>query len=167
MLSERDQIILRKTLTYANGYRELAMFDDAISELDSLDEVLGLRRESQQMRLAICMEAKRWKQALPCANRLAAIESSDPGDLINLAYVTRRADSLEGARVILENAAKRYPNEAIIHYNLGCYACCAGELEIAKSYLKRAFHLDASYIKMSQNDEDLKRLQHWLPRSDD
>lgn len=167
MLSERDQIILRKTLTYANGYRELEMFDHALAELDTLSETLSLCRESQQMRLAVYMEAKRWREALPCANRLASVESSDPGDLVNLAYVTRRADSLAGARIILENAARRYPDEAIIHYNLGCYACCADELEAAKSYLRRAFRLNTAYIKMSQDDEDLKKLKDWLPKADD
>lgn len=162
MLSSRDQLQLKKTLSYANGYRELGMFDDALQELSSLEDSLSQRNECLQMYLAICMEAKRWKDALPVANRLASVETSDPGNLINLAYVTRRAKSLEGARVILENAAKRFPNEAIIHYNLGCYACSAEELDTATSYLAKAFELDPHYIEVGMDDEDLVPLRAWI-----
>lgn len=162
MLSDRDQLILKKTLTYANGYRELEMFDEALAELDTLPEPASLQKEHIQMRLAILMEAKRWREALPFANQLASIETSDPSNLVNLAYVTRRANSIEGARVILETAAKRFPNEAIIQYNLGCYLCCVNELDTAKSHLERAFKLDPRFLETSVDDDDLQPLESWL-----
>lgn len=162
MLSERDQILFRKGLTYANGYRELEMFNEALAELDALGETLSGQRECRQMRLAVYMQAERWQEALPCANLLAANESSDPGDLVNLAYVTRRAQSLAGARIILENAAKRFPDEAVIHYNLGCYACCNNDLDTAKGYLERAFELDGAFYATSLGDEDLRPIRSWL-----
>ena len=162
MLSDREKLTVQKTLTYANGYRELGMFDEALAELDTLVEPLSLLREANQMRLAILMEAKRWKEALPLANQLAGIETTDPSYMINLAYVTRRAKSIDRARVILETAARRFPDEAIVHYNLGCYSCCANELDTAKSYLKRAFELDPSFIETSIGDDDLTPLEDWL-----
>lgn len=162
MLSEREILYLRKALTYANGYRELGMFDDALAELDRLSERQQAHTDHQQMRLSILMEAKRWRDALPFAHKLACNETSDPGPLVNLAYVTRRADSLIGARVILERAALRFPNEAIIFYNLGCYACCSEDLESAKSYLEKAFALDARFTLSCQEDEDLIPLRPWL-----
>lgn len=162
MFTQRDQILLRKTLSYANGYRELGMFDDAIHELELADPRFEKEKELQQMRLAILMEAQRWEAALPVANLLAANHSSEPGNFVNLAYVTRRASGLQGARIILENAAKRFPQEAIIHYNLGCYACCSGKLDTAKERLLVAFSLDQNYLKMSATDEDLQPLRAWL-----
>lgn len=162
MLSERDQILFKKALSYANGYRELGMFDDALAELENLDPLYQNEAALPQMRLAILMEACRWKDALPIANLLAANNSSDPGNLVNLAYVTRRATSLQGARIILENAAKRFPKEAIIQYNLGCYACCNEDLDTAKKHLLVAFSLDQNYLKMSDTDEDLASLRAWL-----
>lgn len=162
MLSERDQILFRKALTYANGYRELGMFDDALDELAKLDEQFQNEKDLLQMQLAIYMEARRWKKALPIANRLASSDSSNSGHLVNLAYVTRRASGISGARIILENAAKRFPKEAIIQYNLGCYACCTNDLDTAKKHLLVAFSLDKSYLKMSASDEDLEPLRPWL-----
>jgi len=162
MLTEREQILFKKALTYANGYRELGMFDDALDELEKLDSRYENEKELLQMQLAVLMEARRWRKALPIANRLAANDSSDPGNLVNLAYVTRRTTSLQGARIILENAAKRFPKEAIIQYNLGCYACCNNDLDTAKKHLLVAFSLDKNYLKMSDTDEDLQALRAWL-----
>lgn len=162
MLTERQQILLKKALTYANGYRELKMYAHALQELDTLGETYSQEKAHLQMRLAVLMEAGSWKQALPVANILASSDSSDPGNLVNLAYVTRRAGGIEGARIILENAAKRFPKEAIIQYNLGCYACCGGQLEDAKAHLLTSFSLDASYLKLSKTDADLTELKQWL-----
>ncbi len=162
MLSDREQRQLRKTLTYANGYRTLEMYKEALDELEALNEKQQAQTETHRMYLSIYMQSERWKKALPYANRLAATKATDPGNLVNLAFVTRRANSLEGARIILENAARSFPEEAIIHYNLGCYACCDGELETAKRYLEKAFQLDPSYQKMAKNDEDLDALKDWI-----
>ncbi len=151
-----------KTLTYANGYRELGMYAEALEELDSLNEEQQAKKEHFHARLAVLIDAKRWKKALPFASRLASIESNNPANLVNLAFVVRRANSLEGAQVILENAERRFPNEAIIQYNLGCYNCCDEDLDTAKKHLKRAFELDPSFLKTSAEDEDLKPLSDWL-----
>lgn len=162
MLSEREKIIVSKAITYANGYRELGMVDNALEELDSLPPKLGEQRAVHEMKLAVLMEAQLWTKALPWANRLASQDSSDPAHLVNLAYVTRRADSLEGARIILENAARRFPKEAIIHYNLGCYAACDDDLDTAKRHLMDAFTIDSKFIKTGIEDEDLIPLRDWL-----
>lgn len=164
MLSEREQILFKKALTYANGYRELGMIEEALQELANLGETYASRTEYLQMQLAIFMEAKRWQDALPVANILASRNDSDPGNFVNLAYITRRASGIEGARIILENASKRFPREAIIHYNLGCYACCTKDMDTAKAHLLTSFSLDESYLEMSESDEDLKALRSWIAK---
>ncbi len=151
-----------KTLTYANGYRELGMYAEALKELDSLSEEQQSKKEHFHARLAVLIDAKSWEKALPFANRLASSESNNPANLVNLAFVVRRASSLEGARAILESAARHFPNEAIIQYNLGCYSCCDEDLDTAKRHLKRAFELDPSFLKTSSQDEDLDPLSDWL-----
>ena len=59
----------------------------------------------------------------------------DPAEVqwsISLAYATRRAESIEAAKVILLEAVERHPKEPILHYNLTCYECQLGEVEVAK-----------------------------------
>jgi tetratricopeptide (TPR) repeat protein len=64
---------------------------------------------------------------------------------VSWAYATRRADCLDAARLILVNAVERLPDVAIFHYNLACYESRLGNLDEAKSRLKRAFELEPRY----------------------
>lgn len=51
-----------------------------------------------------------------------------------------------------------HPACAVIHYNLACYECQLGELEVAKARLRHAFKLDAHLRTLALDDEDLKPL---------
>ncbi len=162
MLSNKDSITLRKAITYANGYRELGMFKDAHQELDGLPDRLQNEEDTRKMRLSLCMEAGNWKQALPFAESLAKENLEESGYLVNLAYVVRRASSMKKAKAILLEASDRFPEEAIIHYNLGCYECQEDNLTIAKTRIAKAISLDPSYLDLAKKDEDLQALKEWI-----
>jgi len=65
-------------------------------------------------------------------------------------------DSIDAARLILVNAVERMPDVAVFHYNIACYDCQLGNLEEAKSRLKRAFELEPRYRMKALEDEDLE-----------
>ena len=159
---ESENLQLKKAMSYANGYRELGMFDDALEELSRLPDSLIDRIEVSQMKLAIFVEAKDWTAAACAAKNLSLREPADPGHFVNLAFATRRAQSIEEAKAILDDAALRFPNVAIIHYNLGCYACQEADLEGAKEKLVAAFSMDPSFLDTAKGDEDLDMLTDWL-----
>ena len=158
----KDNLLLKKTLTYANGYRELGMFKDALEELSQLTEALANRIETLQMRLAILIDAKDWAPATCTAQELVIREPSDPGHLVNLAFATRRSQTMDEAQAILTDAAKRFPKVAIVHYNLGCYACQKQAFESAKVFLAKAFSIDPTFLDTAKSDEDLRSLNDWL-----
>ena len=79
------------------------------------------------------------------SERLAEFQPNDIQWTVSLAYSTRRADSIQGAKQILSNAESRFPKEAIIKYNLACYCCQLGEIENAKNYLQKAFEIDSTW----------------------
>ena len=81
---------------------------------------------------------------------------------ISLAYATRRAESVEAAKLILLEAVERHPKEPTIHYNLACYECVLGEVEVAKARLRRAFKLEPRYRLMALEDEDLSAVWNSL-----
>ncbi|NEQ66737.1 MAG: hypothetical protein F6K21_14770 [Symploca sp. SIO2D2] len=162
MSADQDAVLVKKALTYANGYRELEMFDHAIEEIEALPEHLRYCETAVQMRAAVYMQAKAWSKALPFVERLASDRPGDAGNFVNFAYVMRRARSLEEAKPILQKAAQTFPESAIIHYNLGCYACHSNELDVAKEHLSRAFELDAEFKKTALEDEDLSPLTVWI-----
>ena len=162
MRRDNEELKFKKTLSYANGYRELGMFKEALEEITTLSERLASRLETLQLKLAIFFESKDWAAAECVAKELTIREPADPGNLINLAFAVRRTQSIAEAKAILADAAKRFPNVAIIHYNLACYDCQHNELESAKEKLVQAISIDPKYLDMAKSDEDLFTLAEWL-----
>lgn len=161
-MKDKETLVFRKTLQYANGYRELGMRKHALLELDTLSPEQAQSMAALQMRLAIYMDANHWKKALETARALHSMAPEQAESHVNLAFVIRRAQSMETARLILIEAARKFPNEAVIPYNLGCYSCQNREFDEAKSYLEQAFSLDSNYVKMAKKDEDLESLRDWI-----
>ena len=64
------------------------------------------------------------------------------------------------AKALLLEAAKLFPEDGMIQYNLACYSAQLGQLDAAKEYLHKSYELgDAKQIKlMALDDEDLKPL---------
>ena len=110
MSREREDNIeleLRKTLAYANGYRELKMFKEALDELSTLPESAAMSIGALQMRLAILIDAKDWPAAECAAKSVIMKAPNDPGGYVNLAFATRRAHSLDKAKEVLSQDARR------------------------------------------------------------
>ena len=90
------------------------------------------------------------------AKKLADYNPDEPQWSISLAYATRRADSIQAAKVILLEAVERHPKEPMIHYNLACYDCVMGDVEVAKAHLQHVFKMSPGVRLMALEDEDLK-----------
>ena len=148
----------QRHLQAAQGYIALGMHLDANEELEQIDAAFRHLPEVLAVRLAVYQSAKRWELATVVAKQLAAGAPEDPQWPISLAYATRRLESIEAAKAILLEATAKHPDEPIIHYNLGCYACQLGELDAAKDYLMRAFELQPKCLEMALDDADLAPL---------
>ena len=123
-----------------------------------MSSAAAAHRDVLALRLMVLQKAGNWQKAQAAAAHLVTLEPTDPGWTIALAYATRRADSIERAQEILRDARITYPEEALIHFNLACYACQLGQLDEAREYLHAAFSLDSSMKKQALEDEDLKVL---------
>ena len=64
------------------------------------------------------------------------------------------------AKVVLDEAAKLFPDDDMIQYNLACYCAQLGQLDAAQEHLDKSYELgDAKQIKlMALDEEDLKPL---------
>lgn len=78
------------------------------------------------------------------AKKLVEWNSKEPSLLIELAYATRRTESIYAAHAILTRAASLHPTSAAVQFNLACYETQMGRLESAKTHLKRATEIDAT-----------------------
>ncbi len=146
-------------LSHTRGYIELGMLTEAANELKL---VVGSDRETSEfleVSAALFQERKDWLQLEIAARELTTRHPENPGWWIMYAYGARRTRSLECAEAILKEAEKQHPGEATIQFNLGCYACQKGELDLAQAYVDNAIRLNSQFEAAAQNDPDLEPLR--------
>jgi Flp pilus assembly protein TadD len=151
-------------LRRCEGFLDLKMAARARGEWAQLSNPDQQHPTAQRMLLRLLTEEKNWPAARAVAERYQARNPDHAGAWIQLAYTTRRAQSLDAARLILETARPLFPKESVIPYNLACYACQNGELDRARSLLQEAARLDKKALRIAAEDEDLRAL--W-PELDD
>jgi Flp pilus assembly protein TadD len=151
-----DAVLWR--LQRCDGYLDLKMRDKARSELERIHAPYDHCDLFLEAELRLAMEDSRWCDATKIAHTLKERRPTEPMFCVQLAYATRRAESLESARDILIEALKRFPKIAVIPFNLACYECQLGRHEKAMDYLAKAFQLDAAFHDQALEDEDLKPL---------
>jgi hypothetical protein len=153
----------------ALGWLELGLPGEAAAELDHLPDRLQAHPDVLEVRWAIVAAQQRWDTAIEVATELVHTAPSRPTGWLHRAYALRRAPEggLKQAWNALLPAAERFPKEALIPYNLSCYACQMQRLGDARTWLRRA--LDAGnreHVKqMALQDRDLqplwKEIQEW------
>jgi Flp pilus assembly protein TadD len=81
---------------------------------------------------------------------------------VHKAYSLRRSNAgdLERAKAVLLEAAKLFPADDTVQYNLACYSAQLGQLDVAQEHLHKSYELgDAKQIKLiALDDDDLKPL---------
>jgi len=153
---------INRTLVRCEGFLDLKLTARAAAELESVPTAFHNHFYFRWLRVQIMTSRQEWTSALPEITRLREAFPAEPGFWIQEAYITRRAVGIEAARDILEQASPRFPDEAVIHFNLGCYACQLGKLEEAKQRIKSAIDLDAKWLAQALDDEDYEPLRDTL-----
>lgn len=149
---------LEQRLQPAFGYLKLGMHQDAWDELDALPPGMRAMDEVMEIRIEIYRELGKWESARVLAESLAKRSPENAAWWIEWAYAARRECSVEAGRSVLLEAFKIHPGVALIAYNLGCYACVLGEVEVACNLLTHAFGIDSSLKRVALDDPDLDRI---------
>jgi tetratricopeptide (TPR) repeat protein len=153
---------VQKHFTAALGWLNLGNWREAKGELDAVPAEYREQRLTAGLYLEILSAGKQWREKQLRATLMAEKFPDDVQWLISQAYATRRAESLPQARMILRAAYERFPQAALVSYNLACYAAQLGELAEAKSYLTEAVKLDAAYGDLALQDEDLEPIREFI-----
>ena len=80
-------------------------------------------------------------------------------DYLTRAFRHRNAGRLDEGTRLLEEGLRRYPDDAAILYDLGCYEALGGSLDEAAAHVRRALELDASLRPLAEGDPDLAPLR--------
>lgn len=148
-----------RTLLAAQGYCELSMFDEALEELATLPLDAQQHPTAVELRLVTLMQAKRWKAALAAGRELTQIAPEKTLGFIHSAFCLHELGKTEEARTLLLNGPETLHGEPVFHYNLACYECVLGNLDLARAHLEKSIVLDKKFRDYAQTDPDLKALR--------
>ena len=146
----------------ATGYSELGMFDQARIELAMLPDDLPWGKQKRAMMTEVLQALGDWTCMRKFAHELRMEFPQEVQWWVADAYATRRCESIEGARGILLEALVHHYDDALIRYNLACYACKNGSFGECLDFLKEAVKRDAKFKQIAINDEDLMEVRDAL-----
>ena len=149
----------QRILLAAQGYCELGMFDDAMQELKTLPKAAQKEAAALEMRLAIQMQSKRWKDALKTADELCELHPDLSAGFIHSAFCLHELGRTSDARDRLLSGPPAMHKEATFHYNLACYECILGNLDLARLHLEKSVELDKKFRDFAKRDPDLQALR--------
>jgi tetratricopeptide (TPR) repeat protein len=148
----------QRILLAAQGYCELGMFDDAIQELKLIPKSMQKEDGVIELRLAIQMQSKRWKDALKTAEELCQLRPDASAGFIHAAFCLHELGRTADARDRLLGGPPSLHKEATFHYNLACYECMLGNIDMARMHLDKAVELDKKFRDFAKKDPDLQAL---------
>ncbi|HLX70505.1 MAG TPA: tetratricopeptide repeat protein [Verrucomicrobiae bacterium] len=160
-------------LRAAQGWLELGSAAEASAELANIRVESRDHPAVLEMRWQIYVQELNWDAAKEIARTIVTQMPDEPDGWLHLSYATRRATdgSVRAAWDVLHPVAKKFPSEPLISYNLACYACQLGLMDIAREWLRKAFVAEkakslgesrpaSKYKVMALQDSDLKPL--WM-----
>jgi Flp pilus assembly protein TadD len=149
-------------LSAALGWLGLGCAHDARAELAKISPANQAHATALEVRWTICAHERQWHDALEIACSELRIAPDESSGWLHRAYALRRVKDggLSQAWDALLPAAKMFPAEPIIPYNLACYACQMQQLDIARHWLNRAVEAGQKEAikKMALADADLQPL---------
>lgn len=150
---------LKWHLSYASGYIALGLLNEAESELGRLSAEDLDQTPALEIRLELHQCRNEWPEARDLAAELCRRHPENSAWWVAFAYSTRRAGSLGAAEAILLAAQKLHASDPTIIFNLGCYACQRGDLDLARTRVARAIELDEHFRQLADTDPDLSPLR--------
>jgi tetratricopeptide (TPR) repeat protein len=151
-----------RALLAAQGYLELGMVEEALSEIASVPAGENTDADLTELRLHILMHGKRWDEALVAAEELLRISPQAVPGYIHGAFALHELGRTAQARDLLLKGPPLLRQNPTFHYNIGCYEAVLGNRESALQSLRESFALDETYRDFAQRDPDLEGIRDAL-----
>jgi predicted Zn-dependent protease len=152
----------RRHLEAAQGWLGLGNHIEANEELEKITPELRAHPDVLAMRYEVNAASKKWDAAGEIANAMCRLAPHSLFGFIDAAFALHQLKRTRDALNVLLPLVERFPDEAMLFYNLACYCCVLGDRKQALEFLKRAIDLvGSSELKLrALNDPDLAAL--WL-----
>ncbi len=146
-------------LQVVRGYYELGMNEDAWQEFQLVEKNFPASPSIIQVKLLLLLKDEEWADALALSEELRRMQPHNGAGFIHGAYCLHELNRTDDALALLDKAPDTVRDEAIYHYNKGCYQAAIGDVETARSCLRKSFDLDERLVDVARKDPDLIALQ--------
>ncbi len=125
-------------LEAAAGWIQLGDYDSANDELEKIRAEWRAHPDVLDLRWFIYSHHEQWDACLDIAAAIVKMAPDRGWGWIHKAYALRRATGggMEKAKPVLLEAAKLFPDDSMIQYNLACYCAQLGQLDAAQKQAK-------------------------------
>ncbi len=155
-------------LSAAIGWLELGNQREADAELGQINPAFARHPDVLEIRCVIHAQENHWAQALQTARDLIAADPGRSAGYLHQAYALRRVPEggVQAAWAALLPAYERFPEDAIIPYNLSCYTCQLEQLDTARQWLQCAIRVAGKETikRLALHDPDLKPLREEIQK---
>jgi tetratricopeptide (TPR) repeat protein len=132
---------MAKRLESARGYLMLEMAEQALEELDEVDDPDAVAYEWNLLRGEAYRALQQYRPAIKAYQRAQAVQPDEVDVLMGLAWCYKRTDQLPKSIDVMHQAYLNHRDEPLILYNLACYYALAGNKDQALSWLGRALRM--------------------------
>ncbi len=144
-------------LAAAQGWMELGNHEEAIEELDKIDDPLRAHPDVLDVRWFIHSKEENWDLCLDMGNALVKLAPELTTGWIHRSFALHELKRTQEAYDKLKPALDTFKNEQLIWYNMACYACVMGNKAEARELLDKAIELGGDAVKVQAlNDPDLQ-----------
>ena len=156
----------RHCVNAAEGWLELGNIFEARTELGKIAAPRGEHPDVLEIEWKICAREKRWDAALLVAQAVIKADPARCSGWLDQSYSLHEMNRTLEAWSHLLPAARKFPQVWTIPYNLACYACRLGNLELARQWLDKAIAiLGKEEIKnLALADADLQPMREQLAK---
>jgi hypothetical protein len=147
-------------LEAAEGWLMLGSPTDAHEELEHISGESNCHPSVLSVRWQVYAAAQWWEAAFVVAKALCQLAPDSPEAWICQANTLRNYKGVIDAWSLLLSIVNKFPSDAVIRYNLACYAAQMGLMEESCGWLVQSFELEESVqLKLAAvYDPDLQPL---------
>lgn len=148
----------------AEGWLDLRDLDEAARELERISPAGRRHPTVLEVHWRVCAGRRQWPEALEVARELTRVAPDQPEGWIHQSYSLHELRRTDEAWTALLQVADRFPDESIIPYNLACYACQRGDLDVARDWLREAVRLRSKeeIQALAASDPDLAPIRDYV-----
>ena len=136
-----------RALLAAQGYLELGMVEEALTELSSIGVVASDDPDIVELRLHILMEGRKWNEAIDAAEELLRMKADAMPAYIHGAFALHELGRTSEARDLLLKGPPVLRDDAVL-----------GNRDAALESLRQSFAMDKTFREFARRDPDLMQI---------